>query len=175
VPFARPEPRLPRPGSVDEQERSVPPPRGVWNGTNGHAQLDGNEHHAPHSPRSHPQPEARGPTRDESRETRGNGHGYGSPRGERPERWPGADGEELIPRPDVRGAVGELIDDLRGVFQRDRTTASGLGSSRCGVCYLHFPLDELEYREAEGFYVCPNCARALGSQRLPMVRRQKHM
>jgi len=101
------------------------------------------------------------------------GNGHLSPRGERMERWPGAEEDDLIPRPDVRGEVGALIDELREVFQRDRAVASGMGSARCGVCYLHVPLDALEYREAEGFYVCLDCARALGTQRLPMVRRQK--
>lgn len=80
---------------------------------------------------------------------------------------------DALPRGDVRGEVGALIDDLKAVFQRDRSTASTNGDTRCGICYLHFALDELEYRDAEGYYVCAGCAQALGAARLPMVRRQK--
>ena len=89
------------------------------------------------------------------------------------------DGEErevasMVPRGDVRGDVGPLIDDLKSVFQRDRATASASGGgTRCGICYLHFVLDELEYRDDEGYYVCGRCAQALGAARVPMVRRQK--
>jgi hypothetical protein len=32
---------------------------------------------------------------------------------------------------------------------------------------------DLEYREAEGYYVCASCRQLLGSARLPMVRRQQ--
>jgi hypothetical protein len=76
-------------------------------------------------------------------------------------------------RGDVRGNVGTLIDSLHEVFVRDRTIASQGGASRCGVCYLHFPVSELLYRDAEGFYVCESCAHALGPARVPMVRRQQ--
>lgn len=76
-------------------------------------------------------------------------------------------------RPEVRGEVGPLIDSLRDVFVQDRTVASQGGTTRCGICYLHFPLAELEYREAEGYYVCSRCAQALGRTLLPMVRRQQ--
>lgn len=79
------------------------------------------------------------------------------------------------PRRDVRGAVGPLIDSLREVFTLDRALASQGGVSRCGLCYLHFPLADLIYREAEGFYVCQMCARALGPTRLTMVRRQQRL
>lgn len=85
----------------------------------------------------------------------------------------GHDAQEFTPRGDVRGDVGPLIDDLRAIFQHDRTTASTTGGTRCGICYLHFALDALEYREDEGYYVCARCAQALGSARVPMVRRQK--
>lgn len=77
------------------------------------------------------------------------------------------------PRGDVRGEVGALIDDLKALFQRDRTAASATGGTRCGICYLHFALDELEYRDDEGYYICAGCSQALGSARVPMVRRQK--
>ena len=77
------------------------------------------------------------------------------------------------PRGDVRGAVGTLIDTLHELFTRDRAVASQGGAARCGVCYLHFPVGELLYRDAEGFYVCESCAHALGSARVSMVRRQQ--
>lgn len=77
------------------------------------------------------------------------------------------------PRADVRGNVGELIDSLHEVFARDRAIATQGGAARCGVCYLHFPVGELIYRDVEGFYVCESCAHALGSARVPMVRRQQ--
>lgn len=76
-------------------------------------------------------------------------------------------------RPEVRGEVGPLIDSLHDLFAQDRTVASQGGTTRCGICYLHFPLAELEYREEEGYYVCSRCARSLGHTPLPMVRRQQ--
>ena len=86
------------------------------------------------------------------------------------------DGLEYIgPRADVRGNVGGLIDSLHEVFTRDRSVASQGGAARCGVCYLHFPVAELIYRDAEGFYVCQSCSHALGSARVPMVRRQQRL
>lgn len=85
----------------------------------------------------------------------------------------GRDASVFTPRGDVRGDVGPLIDDLRAIFQHDRATASATGGTRCGICYLHFALDALEYRDDEGYYVCPRCAQALGTARVPMVRRQK--
>ena len=83
--------------------------------------------------------------------------------------------ERAAGQPDVRGDVGSLIDALKELFQQDRATASTGGATRCGVCYLHYPLGELVYREAEGFYVCPRCAQAVGAARIPMVRRQKRL
>lgn len=76
-------------------------------------------------------------------------------------------------RPEVRGDVGPLIDALHELFARDRSVASQGGTTRCGICYLHYPVAELEYREAEGYYVCLSCARAMGQTLLPMVRRQQ--
>lgn len=94
-----------------------------------------------------------------------------------PSRWTRAEheehGEHAPLRPEVRGEVGPLIDSLRGLFERDRAIASQGGTTRCGICYLHYALVDLEYREEEGFYVCRACARSLGSVRLPMVRRQQ--
>ncbi len=79
------------------------------------------------------------------------------------------------PREDVRGVVGGLIDSLHDLFTQDRAIASQGSSSRCGICYLHFPVAELVYRDAEGFYVCQACGRALGSARVSMVRRQQRL
>jgi hypothetical protein len=79
------------------------------------------------------------------------------------------------PREDVRGAVGGLIDALHELFTQDRAVATQGGSSRCGLCYLHFPIAELVYRESEGFYVCQACERALGLARVNMVRRQQKL
>jgi hypothetical protein len=88
-----------------------------------------------------------------------------------------ADDEAFVrlqsPRHDVRGDVGSLIDSLREVFERDRAVASQGGTARCGICYLHFPLAELDYRAEEGFYVCAPCAQRLGTTHLPMIRRQQ--
>jgi hypothetical protein len=83
--------------------------------------------------------------------------------------------DTLDVRRDVRGEVGPLIDSLRTLFQGDRATASQGNATRCGICYLHFPLAQLEYRESEGYYVCAGCGHALGAARLPMVRRQKRL
>ena len=82
-------------------------------------------------------------------------------------------GERLPVRAEARGEVGPLIDELHVLFDQDRTTASQGGTTRCGICYLHFVLADLEYRDGEGYYVCRACARSLGSMQLPMVRRQQ--
>ncbi|HET8908903.1 MAG TPA: hypothetical protein VFN11_18245 [Ktedonobacterales bacterium] len=76
-------------------------------------------------------------------------------------------------RPEARGEVGALIDVLHELFAHDRTVASRGDSTRCGICYLHFPLNTLEYREAEGFFVCEACKRSLGHQQVTMIRRQQ--
>ena len=75
---------------------------------------------------------------------------------------------------DVRGDIGGLVDSLHELFERDRGIASQSDTSRCGICYLHFSLSELRYREEEGFYVCSSCERALAHTRIVMVRRQQH-
>lgn len=86
-------------------------------------------------------------------------------------------GTDTIPRepfrPESRGEVGSLIDSLHEMFAQDRSVASRSDSARCGICYLHFPLTSLEYREAEGFFVCADCKRALGHQHVMMIRRQQ--
>ncbi len=66
-----------------------------------------------------------------------------------------------------------MIVALRELFALDRQVASQSECARCGVCYLHFMLSELRYRDEEGFYVCHGCERVLGKQRMPMVRRQQ--
>ncbi len=86
----------------------------------------------------------------------------------------GADSTPREPfRPESRGEVGSLIDSLHELFAQDRAVASQGDSARCGICYIHFPLAALEYREAEGFYVCAACKRALGHNPLMMIRRQQ--
>lgn len=84
----------------------------------------------------------------------------------------GKDGHEPF-RPEVRGEIGTLIDSLHTIFEHDRAIASQGQSTRCGLCYLHHPLAEMEYREADGYYLCEECRAALGTARVPMVRRQK--
>ncbi len=80
---------------------------------------------------------------------------------------------ERRPARDVRGDVGTLIDSLHDLFAQDRVIASQGNATRCGICYLHFSLSELEYRAVEGYYICADCKRALGSTQLMMVRRQQ--
>jgi len=66
-----------------------------------------------------------------------------------------------------------LIASLRELFALDRQLASQQDGTRCGICYLHFTVGSLTYREEEGFYVCQDCERVLGKQTRPMVRRQQ--
>jgi len=66
-----------------------------------------------------------------------------------------------------------MILSLRELFALDRQIASQPDSSRCGICYIHFMLSELHYREEEGFYVCSGCERTIGKQTVPMLRRQQ--
>ncbi len=67
-----------------------------------------------------------------------------------------------------------MLVTLKELFERDRQIASQSDATRCGICYLYHPLSELLYRE-EGFYACPSCALALGSQFMPMLRNQQIM
>lgn len=67
----------------------------------------------------------------------------------------------------------EMLHSLRELFTHDRQIASQPDSTRCGICYLYFEVDNLHYREEEGFYICSNCERTLGKQTLPMIRRQQ--
>jgi hypothetical protein len=68
----------------------------------------------------------------------------------------------------------ELIDSLRDLFEQDRQIASQTDATRCGICYLHFPVSELYYRE-EGFYICPQCDHALGNKKITIIRRQQKL
>jgi hypothetical protein len=94
--------------------------------------------------------------------------------GSRQEQWP-VGGTASFEGRDVRGDIGELIDSLHEAFERDRGIASQGDSTRCGICYLHYFLGELQYREEEGYYVCASCARALSHTRILMVRRQQRL
>lgn len=65
-----------------------------------------------------------------------------------------------------------LLQSLHDLFEHDRQVASQQDATRCGICYLYFPVVELLYRE-EGFYLCSRCNQALGHQHLPMLRKQQ--
>ena len=69
--------------------------------------------------------------------------------------------------------IEKLIAALKELFAQDRQMASQQDSTRCGICYMHFTVSELFYREEEGFYVCKGCERALAKTNIPMVRRQQ--
>nr|MBF6592552.1 hypothetical protein [Ktedonobacterales bacterium] len=60
-----------------------------------------------------------------------------------------------------------MFEELRQLFAQDRAYGARADAARCGICYLTYPRDELIYREQDGFYACPACARGLGPQRLP--------
>lgn len=66
----------------------------------------------------------------------------------------------------------QMIESLRDLFAHDRQVASQPEGTRCGLCYLHFPIAELHYRD-EGFYICPSCTRSLGDNRVSMLREQQ--
>ena len=69
----------------------------------------------------------------------------------------------------------QMMGSLHELFEHDRQIASLPDATRCGICYLHFSVSELFYREEEGFYVCQSCGQALGRQILPMLRQQQKM
>lgn len=91
----------------------------------------------------------------------------------RPTTYNGSETRDKEIRPEARGEFAPLIDTLKEMFQHDRAVASQGNSTRCGICYLHFAVSELEYRETEGFYICPNCKQSLARATLPMIRRQQ--
>ena len=68
----------------------------------------------------------------------------------------------------------QMIQSLHDLFERDRQVASQPDSTRCGICYLHFPIAELHYRD-EGFYVCSGCAQSLGNHHVSMLREQQRL
>lgn len=67
-----------------------------------------------------------------------------------------------------------MIHSLHDLFEQDRQIASQQDATRCGLCYLHFQMNELHYRE-EGFYVCQNCEATLSNQRISMLHRQQKL
>lgn len=66
-----------------------------------------------------------------------------------------------------------MLVSLHELFEHDRQIASQPDARRCGICYLHFMVSELHYREEEGLYVCSGCEKAASKLQLPMVRRQQ--
>ena len=69
----------------------------------------------------------------------------------------------------------QMLASLHELFEHDRQIASQGDATRCGLCYLHFVVSELHYREEEGFYVCQNCERILSKQKIPMLRQQQKL
>jgi hypothetical protein len=75
--------------------------------------------------------------------------------------------------PTPPGELSEMFATLRALFVQDRANAARPDATRCGICYLTFPRDQLVYREAEGYYACPECLSGLNGTHLPMLRRQR--
>ena len=69
----------------------------------------------------------------------------------------------------------QMIASLHELFEHDRHIASQSDSTRCGLCYLYFVVNELHYREEDGFYVCQNCEHLLGTHTIPMLRQQHRL
>ncbi len=68
----------------------------------------------------------------------------------------------------------QMLESLRELFAHDRQIASQPDSTRCGVCYQYFTVEELHYRD-EGFYVCVRCEQGLAHTSVPMLRKQQKM
>jgi hypothetical protein len=68
----------------------------------------------------------------------------------------------------------QMLQSLHDLFEHDRHVASQSDATRCGICYLHFSVSELQHRD-EGFYICADCAHTLGQQKLHMLRKQQKM
>jgi hypothetical protein len=68
----------------------------------------------------------------------------------------------------------QMVQSLHKLFEHDRQIASQPNSTRCGICYLHFLLSELQYR-AEGFYVCSRCSQALNPQDVHILHKQQKL
>jgi hypothetical protein len=66
-----------------------------------------------------------------------------------------------------------MLISLHELFEQDRQVASQSDATRCGICYLHFSVSKLHYRDQEGFYVCDGCERSLGKQTISMLRQQQ--
>lgn len=66
-----------------------------------------------------------------------------------------------------------LLESLRDLFVQDRANGARADATRCGICYLTFPRDELTYFEQAGYYACRACAAATAAHQLTMVRRQR--
>jgi hypothetical protein len=66
-----------------------------------------------------------------------------------------------------------MLVSLHELFEQDRQVASQSDATRCGICYLHFSVSKLHYRDQEGFYVCDGCERSLGKQTISMLRQQQ--
>lgn len=75
--------------------------------------------------------------------------------------------------PTPPGELSEMFATMRALFAHDRTLGARGDAARCGICYLTFPREQLVYREADGFYACPDCDTALSHTSLPMLRRQR--
>lgn len=69
--------------------------------------------------------------------------------------------------------LSEMFATLRDLFVQDRANAARPDAARCGICYLTFPREQLVYREAEGYYACPECLAGMNGTHLPMLRRQR--
>ena len=68
----------------------------------------------------------------------------------------------------------QMIQSLHDLFEQDRQLASQPEVTRCGICYLHYPVSELHFRD-EGLYMCQRCEHALGKQTMPVVRQQQKL
>jgi hypothetical protein len=68
----------------------------------------------------------------------------------------------------------QMLQSLHDLFEQDRQIASQPDSTRCGICYLYYPVSQLHYRE-EGLYMCPRCEQAMGHQSMPVVRKQQKL
>jgi hypothetical protein len=68
----------------------------------------------------------------------------------------------------------QMVQSLHELFEHDRQLASQPNSTRCGICYLHFLLSEMQYRD-EGFYICSHCSQTLSQQDVSMLHKQQKM
>lgn len=111
-------------------------------------------------------------------EAGGNGNFFASRRETRSNNMTGALPAVNLPGVE-RGYSGQfnfeqMVQSLHELFEHDRQTASQPDATRCGICYLHFSVSELQYQD-DGFYLCAGCQRTLGNHKLPMLRRQQKL